>query len=61
MKQILVKDVYHNLRRSSGSDIAERFLSLMVEWDGSKTVWGAYYDPDVLRIKVREAKDIIYN
>lgn len=34
-----------------------RFLELMVEWDGDKSVIDSFYDFDLLEMKHKEAKE----
>lgn len=38
-------------------DLWNKFLKLMVEWDGSPSVRYAFYDYDVLKMKLKEAKE----
>lgn len=38
-------------------DLYGKFHELMVEWDGSPSVRFAFYDLDVLQMKLKEAKE----
>lgn len=50
-----VSEVYEFISNKYGANVATKFYDLMVEWDGSKTVYSAYYDMDVLDVKLNEA------
>ena len=39
-------------------DLWNTFHNLMVEWDGSPNVRYAFYDLDVLQMKLQEAKEM---
>lgn len=53
-----VKDFYDNVIVTHGEIIARRFLKLMIEWDGEYTVLGAFYEEDLLKIKLKEAQEL---
>jgi hypothetical protein len=38
-------------------DLYPKFHQLMIEWDGSQSVRFAFYDLDVLQMKLKEAKE----
>jgi hypothetical protein len=38
-------------------ELHKKFLELMIEWDGSPSVRYAFYDLDVLKMKLKEAKE----
>lgn len=40
-----------------GRHIASEFIRLMREWDGGLDVSNAYYDDDVLKMKLKEAQE----
>lgn len=39
-------------------ELYKKFEQLMIEWDGSPSVRYAFYDLDVLKIKLQEAKEM---
>lgn len=51
----LVKDFYQNVRIEHGQKTAREFLRLMEQWDGSRTVYYAFYSSDVLNMMLNEA------
>ncbi len=40
------------------NDLWDNFYKLMIEWDGSPSVRYAFYDLDVLKMKLQEAKEM---
>ena len=54
MRQQSVKSFYWSIPDKA---VRIKFLRLMEEWDGSKTVYYAFYDSDVLHTKLKEAKE----
>lgn len=40
------------------AELHKKFLQLMIEWDGSPSVRYAFYDLDVLKMKLQEAKEM---
>ena len=54
-KQISVSEAYYKIVRKHGQEIASNFLRRMEAWDGSKSVWHAYYDKDIIKDRLQEA------
>lgn len=52
-----VKSFYWKVFEEEGKNVATKFLELMVEWDGRKDVYNAFYNEDVLQMKLKEAQE----
>lgn len=50
-----VRDFYYEVIANYGEGVAERFIQLMIEWDGQASGYHAFYDVEVLEMKLEEA------
>jgi hypothetical protein len=57
---IKVSVFYWSIYDHYGKDVAAKFMQLMKEWDGLNDVSNAYYDEDLLEMKLKEAQEITF-
>ena len=51
-------EVREYIRRFVATEYEPIFVRLMREWDGQPNMLGAFYDEDVLKMKLDEAKEL---